>query len=300
MSGTGQRGFAPAGAPWRSLDGAGLEAAYSPSSCIGGNYQPFVQAYAQRSAQAQARLAFKTHGYGPAPAQRLDLFLPAAAAGAQPPPLLVFIHGGYWQALGKDQSAFAAADCVRQGIAHAVLGYTLAPQASLPQIVAECRLALRWLHSRAGALGFDARRIVVAGSSAGAHLAAMVALPDAGDPGLAGCVQATVLVSGIYALEPLLGTSINAALGLTLPVALAMSPALQPLAGFAPGIVCWGEVETDEFKRQGQDFAHALRAAGRACQVFEVAQRNHFDIVLDLADPGTPLGRAVLALLRGG
>ena len=79
-----------------------------------------------------------------------------------------------------------------------------------------------------------------------------------------------------------------------------MSPALQPLAGFAPSIVCWGEVETDEFKRQGRDFAHALRAAGRACQVFEVAQRNHFDIVLDLADPGTPLGRAVLALLRGG
>lgn len=287
---------------WRDLDAASLQAAYSPSSCIGGNYQPFVQAYAQRSAQAQARLAFKTYAYGPAPAHRLDLFLPPAAAGARPPPLLVFIHGGYWQALGKDQSAFAAADCLRQGIAHAVIDYTLAPQATLPQIVADCRLALRWLHGQAGALGFDAQRVVVAGSSAGAHLAAMMALPAASnsaEPGSAGCVHATVLVSGIYELEPLLGTTINAALGLTLPVARAMSPALQPLAGFAPSIVCWGEVETDEFKRQGREFAAGLRAAGSACQVFEVAQRNHFDIVLDLARPGTLLGRAVLALLQG-
>ena len=286
---------------WRDLDAAALARAYSPSSCIGGNYQPFVQAYAQRSAQAQATLPFQTHGYGPLATQRLDLFLPAAAAeGAAPPPLLVFIHGGYWQELGKDQSAFAAADCVRQGIAHAVIDYTLAPQATLPQIVADCRLALRWLHGQAGKLGFDAGRIVVAGSSAGAHLAAMVALPDAGDQGCAGCVHATVLVSGIFELEPLLGTPINDALGLTLPVAQAMSPAWQPLAGFAPSIVCWGAVETDEFKRQGRNFAAALRAAGSPCQVLEVAERNHFDIVLDLARPGTRLGDAVLAMLRGG
>ena len=292
------------GKTWRDLDAASLARAYSPSSCIGGHYQPFVQAYAERSAQARAMLPWQTHRCGPAPAQRLDLFLPpAAAAGGKPPPLLVFIHGGYWQELSKDPSACAALDCVQQGIAHAVIDYTLAPQATLPQIVAECRQALRWLHGQAGALGFDAGRIVVAGSSAGAHLAAMVALPGAGnggDEGSAGCVRATVLVSGIFELEPLLGTPINAALGLTLPVARAMSPALQPLAGFAPSIVCWGAVETDEFKRQGRDFAAALRAAGRACQVFEVAQRNHFDIVLDLARPGTLLGQAGLGLLRGG
>lgn len=293
----------PTAAAWRALDATSLARAYSPSSCIGGHYQPFVQAYAERSAQARATLPWQTHRCGPAPAQRLDLFLPPATAAGSRPPLLVFIHGGYWQALGKDQSAFAAVDCVQQGIAQAVIDYTLAPQATLPQIVAECRQALRWLHGQADALGFDADRIVVAGSSAGAHLAAMVALPGAstgGDEGCAGCVRATVLVSGIFELEPLLGTAINAALGLTLPVARAMSPALQPLAGFVPSIVCWGEVETDEFKRQGRDFAAALRAAGTPCPAFEVPARNHFDIVFDLARPGTLLGQAVLAALRGG
>ena len=283
---------------WRSLSAADLARAYSPSTCIGGNYQPFVQAYAQRSAQAQATLPHQTQHYGPGAAQRLDLFLPPVVAGAALPPLLVFIHGGYWQELGKDQSAFAAPYCLRQGIAHAVLDYTLAPQATLAQIVAECRLALRWLHGRAAALGFDAAQIVVAGSSAGAHLAAMVALPAPGDDSAAATVRATVLVSGIFDLEPLVGTPINQALGLSVAQARALSPLRQPLAGCAPALVCWGEVETDEFKRQGRAFAAALAAAGVACQAFEVAERNHFDIVLDLADPGTGLGRAVVGLLR--
>ena len=112
-------------------------------------------------------------------------------------------------------------------------------------------------------------------------------------------MHATVLVSGVFELAPLLGTSINDALGLSQPVAQTMSPAQQPLAGFAPSIMCWGEIETDEFKRQGRSFAAALQAAGTACQVFEVAGRNHFDIVLDLARPGTRLGDEVLAMLRG-
>jgi arylformamidase len=125
----------------------------------------------------------------------------------------------------------------------------------------------------------------------------MVALPGPAETSAAHAVQATVLVSGIFELAPLLGTSINQALGLTLPVAQAMSPALQPLAGMAPSLVAWGEVETDEFKRQANDFADDLQAAGTHCQRLAVPERNHFDVILDLAKPGTLLGQAVLALL---
>ena len=298
----------PSAATWRSLDASAREREYSPSSVIGGDYRPFIQAYAQRS--AEARLA--TRGkldlrYGDAGAQCLDLFIPSArdaGQAAQLPPLLLLIHGGYWQELSKNESSFGATQCVDQGIAFAALDYPLAPQATLAQIVASCRAALAWLHANAATLGFDAQRIVVAGSSAGAQLAAMTALArDNALPGraaLAGtaCVSAVVLVSGIYELEPLLGTSINTALGLTQQTARALSPALHELKGFPPSIVCWGEVETAEFKRQSRDFAARLAQAGSACSVFELAQRNHFDIILDLADPATALGRAVANLIR--
>ena len=281
---------------WRDLDAAARERAYSPSSCTGGNYRPFVQAYAQRSRAAKAQAACRTLRYGQQAQERLDLFLPVAAANGAAPPLLVFIHGGYWQELGKDDSAFAAADCVGQGLAYAALDYSLAPGASVAQMVAQCRRAVCWLHSQSVALGFDARRIVVAGSSAGAQLAAMVALPGQGPDNSARCIRGAVLVSGIFELEPLVGTSINQALGLMAQTARELSPALQPLQGFAPSIVCWGEVETAEFKRQSRDFAAALRAAGTPCQAFEVPRRNHFDIVFDLADPATELGRSVIAV----
>lgn len=282
---------------WRALKTAQRERAYSPSSCIGGHYQPFIAAYAERSAAARARLpGWQEHPYGQASSQRLDLFLPTAAMPPQAtgrlPALLVFIHGGYWQELSKRESVFAAADAVDQGLAFAALDYTLAPTASVAEMVRECQQALRWLQQHAQRLSFDAQRIVVAGSSAGAHLAAMCALPQ-----YANAIKGAVLVSGIFELEPLVGTSINAALGLTPATSRAISPALLPLAGFPPSVVCWGAIETDEFKRQSRDFAAALQRAGTRCEAFEVPQRNHFDIILDLADPATALGRAVARLL---
>jgi arylformamidase len=162
--------MADASPGWRDLDAEAREREYSPSSCIGGDYRPFVVAYAERSSQARSQTPGRLDlRYGARAAQRLDLFLPsrdAADSASALPPLLVFIHGGYWQELSKQESAFPAADCVAQGIAYAAIDYTLAPHAGVSGIVAECRTALSWLHGHAVTLGVDAERIVVAGSSA--------------------------------------------------------------------------------------------------------------------------------------
>jgi arylformamidase len=303
----------PSAAPWRALSSQAREQAYSPSSCIGGNYLPFINAYATQSRAAHARciaLGAQWHElrYGALPAQRMDVCVPARSALHQRAPgLLVFIHGGYWQELSAHDSLFAAADCISQGVAFAALDYTLAPQASVGDIVAECRAALVYLAHQASRLGFDAQNIVLAGSSAGAHLAAMVAWPgwqttaSGGQEAVQGAdgsfqVRAAVLVSGIYELEPLVGTTINAALGLTATSAQAQSPALLPLAGFARSLVVWGDNETAEFKRQSQAFAGQLVAAQSPCETLEIAGRNHFDVILNLADAATPLGRRTMAL----
>ncbi len=279
------------------------ERAYSPSSCIGGNYAPFVQEYVTRSATALRTLVARRElPYGPSASHTLDLFLPPADALAGPdlPPLLVFIHGGYWQELSKNESLFAAEDCTAAGAAFAALDYTLAPHATVAQMVVECRNALRCLHAQAHELGFDARRIVVAGSSAGAHLAAMCCLRGwPGDADLpVGLPAAAVLVSGVYELTPLVGTSINEALALTPEAAAHVSPIRFDLAGFPAALVCWGEVETEAFKAQGRVFAQAIAAAAvTAPQVFEVPVRNHFDVVVELARVGTALGDLTRGLL---
>jgi len=276
---------------WQKLSLEDREREYSPSSCIGGDYQPYIRAYAELIAAARRSHVPVTVRYGTTARQSLDLFVPAGVAR---PPVLVFFHGGYWQELSKEDSAFAAPQCLAQGIAYAAVGYTLAPAATLSDIVAECRAAVGWLGRLGDTMGIDPGRLIVAGSSAGAHLAAMTALAtSSGAP-----VKAAVLVSGIYDLEPLIGTSIDAALGLDLATAARNSPLRQPLKGFPPSLICWGENETDQFKRQSLTFGQALRDAGADCVEFESAARNHFDVILDLANPATPLGRRVLALIQ--
>jgi arylformamidase len=312
-----------------AMDTATREREYSPSSCIGGHYQPFIAAYKVRSAaareQAQALGGRWVEGrYGELPAQRLDICLPppraALGTGARELPVaaLVFIHGGYWQELAAADSLFPAALCAQRGLAFVALDYTLAPQATVAGIVAECRAALAWLAANAAVLGLDARRFVVAGSSAGAHLAAMVCVPQGAKPGsapgalsntswptspetlavatdAAPSLRAAILVSGIYELEPLIGTSINEALGLDAAQAAANSPLRLPLRGFPPTLVCWGDNETAAFKAQSRAMAQALQAAGTPVTRFEVPGRNHFDVILDLADAGSELGRASAA-----
>lgn len=286
---------------WRTMSTAERDREYSPSSCLpDGDYRPFVDDYRRRSDAAWAALDASTTAttavltYGRSPAHTIDVALPAAAGAATP--LLVFFHGGYWQELSKLDSRFAAPACLARGWAFAAVDYTLAPEADVTTIVDECRTAFRTLQANAAPLGVDPARITVTGSSAGAHLAAMVALDpyrdrDRPPPG------AAVLVSGIYELAPLIGTSIDAALGLDQPTAARNSPLRADLAGFPPTVLAHGAEETSEFKAQSSSFATALEQAGTPVTTIEVAGRNHFDVILDLAEPGTVLGEATAGLI---
>jgi arylformamidase len=265
------------------------EREYSPSSAIGGNYQPFIKAYVDRSQEAYAKVqCIKNLRYGDAERALIDYFpAPKATNGTQG--LLVFIHGGYWQELSKNESSFLAPAWHAAGFAHAVVGYTLAPQASLYQIVAQCRAALAYLRDQADELGHDASRIVVAGSSAGGYLAAACAA----DASLK--LRGFVPISGVFDLRPLVGTSINDAVGLTMQDAAQLSH-LTAGAARVPGVVAWGEIETVSFKQQSQSLSAHLRAQGQRCTELELARRNHFDVVHELGDAQSPLFAAALGL----
>ncbi len=263
--------------------------AYSPSTALpDGDLQPYIQAYIDRSAAAYAACGpVHTVRYGPLASNTLDLVVPDAGA---PAPLLVFIHGGYWQELSKTESFLPAPDCLARGIGFAAVDYTLAPHARIDAIVAECVTAVSALHDEAHLLGIDTNCIVLAGSSAGAQLAAMASLmlPARRRP------RGVVLLSGIYDLEPLVGTYINDPLGMDVATARRHSPAHADLTDFPPALIAWGAIETDEFKRQSRHFAGLLAVA----ETVEVPRRNHFDILFDLADDSR-LGQKVVAMAKG-
>jgi len=243
---------------------------YSPSS-LAPDAAAVLDRYAEESRRARETLPWKEIAYGEDPMARLDLF-PADG------PLLVYVHGGYWQELDKADSAFMVPGLHAQGVAVAVLGYGLAPRLDLDAIVAMVRAGVRFLTDTAGS-----RPVYLAGSSAGAHLAAMC-LPVTR-------VAGAILLSGLYDLEPLVGTYINGALGLEEEAARRNSPLRLPIEP-PPSLVARGEREPAGFAEQHEAW---LRAHPGASLI--VRDRDHFDLPLDLGDPSTLLGRKALELM---
>ncbi|MEU2656778.1 alpha/beta hydrolase [Streptomyces sp. NPDC007325] len=268
-----------------------LDRQYSPSSCVP-DLTVFLDGYAELSRRTRDALTVRTGiPYGPEPCETLDFF-PAPGPEA---PLLVFVHGGYWQELSKDESSFPALRTVPAGAAFAALDYGLAPAYRLEEIVAQVRRGLAWLVAHAGELGVDRRRVLLSGSSAGAHLVLMSLLDDWRPHGLhpADAFAGAVLLSGVYDLEPLRLTYVNEPLGLTEESARLMSPLHRLPDRLPPLVVARGGAETDEFRRQHDELVSAV--AGRSPEVRDlvVPHRNHFDITFDLDDPATALGGAV-------
>jgi arylformamidase len=265
-----------------------LEKAYLPGMSVAPG--PYLDGYAERSVLARRTLPWRDFSYGRGESERLHFF-PASVPEA---PLLVFVHGGYWQELTEAESSFAAVDAVAHGAAFAALGYGLAPPHRLDEIVAMVRRAVGWLHGNAHALGVDRHRIVLAGHSAGAQLAAMCldAVP----------VRAAVLLSGLYDLEPLLRTSIGPAIGLTPDEAVRNSPTRLLRPGMPPLLAARGDGEPVGFAEQQDLLVAAANEVRVPVEQLVVPGRHHFDLPLALADRSDPLGRRVLAVLgvKGG
>ena len=232
----------------------------------------------------QSRTVIRDLRYGSAPRQRLDFF-PAARVGR---PTFFFIHGGYWQWGQKEDEAFVARGPLAHDINVVNVEYTLCPQISLAGIVAEIHLALDWLSPRLGELNADPSHLIVGGSSAGAHLAALT-LRRAD-------VTGALLISGIYDLEPIVLSGLNQALRMDMRTARRNSPLLHLPGRAAPVCFAVGADELPELIRQTHEYRHAWEAAGLPGWDATLSAVNHFSIMDQLAQPEGRLTRDLLRL----
>ena len=233
--------------------------------------------------------------YGPAPREKLDVF-PARSPGA---PVFVYLHGGYWRALDKRDHSFVAPPLVDAGAMVVLPDYSLCPQVTVEHIVLQTVRALAWVYRHAREHGGDPERIVVAGHSAGGHLATMMLACRWAEvhPSLpADLVKAALSISGIYELEPLRHAPFLAAdLGLTVASALRSSPAWMPAPSGRLAVVVGGD-ESEEFHRQAELIRENWGEKVVASEI--VAGRNHMDVLHELASPGSNTHQLALDLLE--
>jgi len=255
----------------------------------------FIAECTQRSREARdAFMPALDLRYGPNAGEVLDLFVPAGPARGT----LVFIHGGYWRALSKDDYSYVAGPLLAQGIACAVIDYDLAPKVSVGTIVEECRRALLWIARDGSKHGANPDNVVVAGHSAGGQLAAVMAATDWSSAGLARPpLTGALSLSGVHDLTPLVHFSYNADIRLDAAQAAALSPAFMPPRAGVPLYVACGGAETSEFLRQSQLMWDAWPGHRRPVGgPHFIPGKHHFDVVLEHAHADSALTRGMLAL----
>jgi len=277
---------------WQKFSSSERDREYSPSSMIGGNYKPFIEEYESQSQIARTLIQSEIYQYGDQNNQIIEISKINRDSSSNLKPILVFIHGGYWQELSIRDSFFPSVEAEKNGVGFAAIEYSLAPKASIDEIVKECKKAIEWLFLNANDLGYDNKKIILAGSSAGAHLVAMCLLEQ-----LQIRILGNILVSGIYDIEPLIGTSIDEALSLSKDQAYRNSPVNFSLKNFPPTIVAWGENETKQFKKQSKILVNKLIDEGVPVRSLEVMGKNHFDVINDLANFDKELGYELKILL---
>jgi arylformamidase len=257
---------------WRTMSQQDRDLGLNNGVAVAGSAD-IAAGWERRSTETRAR--YPDHldlRYGPRERNRID-FLKAREKG----PTLVFIHGGYWQQRAKEIFTVFADGPMAHGINVALFGYTLAPEATLDEIVAEIHQGLDFLAAQLPALGGDPSRIVMSGWSAGGHLTSMALSHP--------LVKAGIGISGIYDLEPIRHSYLNVKLGLDEAMSRRNSPMMQAGGALKPLSLVVGGAELPLLRKQTADFAGHRAKYGLPVTYEEIPGANHFTIMNELASP---------------
>jgi len=265
---------------WREYSATELEREYTPASRVA-NIQTYLDDYATRGDHARQTISHQQVKYGEHPDEWLWQ-APIDSQKTESRKIFVFVHGGFWRRLSANDGTFLTPAWRNLGYDTASINYSLCPNESLEKLVDQTKRAIQFLTTM-----YKPAEMLLVGHSAGAHLVAMNLCTE-NETKYAGAL----LISGIYDLEPILHTSINNDIKLNETTANNLSPIKQlvrnttlKVKNNTPVAIVWGENETDEFKRQSTEFATAWSVSnpGSPSRTKEIASRNHFDVLDDLA-----------------
>lgn len=255
-----------------------LEAEYNNRTRVP-EHPAIIAGWAQDAAAYRDHKPPRVIAYGSGEREKMDVF--EAGGGAN----VMFIHGGYWQALDRSFFSHMARGLNAKGVTVAVPSYDLCPHVRIGDIVEQMRAACLALHKATNAA------VIASGHSAGGHLAACLLATEAHVP-------AAYAISGVFDLAPLMPTSLNAALRLDRAEADALSPLYWPAPEGKVLEAVVGATESSEFLRQSRAIADAWGEDGVETHVEALAGANHFTVIAPLADSASPMVARLRDLAR--
>ncbi|QIM47841.1 alpha/beta hydrolase [Pusillimonas sp. DMV24BSW_D] len=247
------------------------------------NIRQILQRYGARSETARERLGNPEKlSYGDSEVETFDLF----RAENEKAPLHVFIHGGAWRAGKAAGYHFPAQMFLDNGISYAALDFGYVQDIGLDGMAEQLRNAIAWMYKNADKLGIDKDRIYISGHSSGGHLGGVLLVTDWSKYDVpADVIKGATLISGMYDLKPVRLSARSSYVPFTDELEDAMSTQRHLDKINTPVILAYGGLETDEFKRQTQDFAKAMKEAGKPVELIFAEHYNHFEIMDDFGNP---------------
>jgi arylformamidase len=270
---------------WHQMDRQALDDSYDNHNAVPESATMF-RVWAERSQAFRATHSqYLDISYGSLEREKIDYF----SAGPSTP-VVIFIHGGFWQLYSKNNFAYLAENYLNEGISVAMVDYPIAPQATIDQIVTSCENAVQFIGQNVSEWGGNPDNVVLSGWSAGGHLSvtSMNGMK----------VKAVVSISGIYELEPLIGTFLNKNLQMDLASAKRNSPMLSLPKGKTPIYLFVGLNELSEMRRQSYDFADKLKATQYPVVMMDILGKNHFSMLEQFEFPDGAVHGRIVALLK--
>ncbi|XP_036125318.1 kynurenine formamidase [Molossus molossus] len=288
-------------APWKKMSETELEKQYSPSRWVVRlGAEEVMRTYSMIGNEATKRARATRRSlldvpYGDGDGDKLDIYFPDAVSEALP--LLVFVYGGYWQSGSKDESAYMVGPLTAQGVAVVIVAYDTAPKGTLDHMVDQVTRSILFLQKQYP----RNEGIYLCGHSAGAHLAAMMLLVNWTKQGVVPNFKGFFLVSGVYDLEPIVYTTVNNPLHMTLEDARRNSPQwrlevtpTQPMDPACHVLVIVGQHDSPEFHRQAWDFYQTLSRGRWEASFRELPDVDHFEIIWKLTQEDYALTQILL------
>lgn len=269
---------------WHQMDRQTLDDSYDNHKAIPESAAMFSVWTERSKAFRSAHPQYLDIPYGPLEREKIDYY----SAGPNTP-VVIFIHGGFWQQYSKNNFSLAE-NYLNKGISVAMVDYPIAPQSNMDQIVTSSANAIQFIGQHILQWGGNPENIILSGWSAGGHLA----ITSMG--GMK--IKAVVAISGIFELEPLIGTFLNKNLQMDLEIAKKNSPLLHLPKGKTPIYLFVGDSELSEMRRQSYDFYDKLKASHYPVVLMDILGKNHFTMLEQFEFPEGAVHSLIVSVLN--
>ena len=222
--------------------------------------------------------------YGEGPRRMLDVYAPRAAAAQGGRPVVIFFYGGGWSSGTRSFYGFVGRALAARGFVTIIPDYRLVPEVRYPGFVEDGAAAVRWAQVHAGDYGGDPQRIVLVGHSAGAYIAAMLAVDERWLGTAHGAIKGLVGLAGPYDFLPFDVEASRAAFG-GWPRPEETQPVSWAGAGDPPALLLVGDKDETVRPANSEALAARLRAAGVPAEIRHYPGLGHIGLLTAIARP---------------